>query len=59
MSSKDFIQWLKGFTQGVHHYSLSPKQWDELKNELSKVDDNTTIPYVSTPGWVTNTTNDG
>ena len=41
MNSKDFIIWLKGFTEGVHEYNISPKQWDLLKEKLAEVDDNT------------------
>ena len=37
MSEKQFVEWLKGFTEGVHHYSLSPKQWDYLKEKLKQV----------------------
>lgn len=37
MTEKQFIDWLRGFTQGVHHYNLTPKQWDYLKEKLSEV----------------------
>jgi hypothetical protein len=37
MTEKEFIDWLRGFTQGVHHYNLTPKQWDQLKETLDKV----------------------
>jgi hypothetical protein len=53
MSEKDFIQWLKGFTEGVHHYSLSPKQWDYLKGKLKEVKTGTS-EYVLTDTWTTN-----
>lgn len=39
MTSKEFVLWLQGFTQGVHEYSISPKQWDALKVKLSEVND--------------------
>jgi len=39
MSSKDFVIWLKGFTEGCHEYAPTPKQWDRLKEKLSQVDD--------------------
>jgi hypothetical protein len=39
MTSKEFIIWLKGFTEGVHDFNITPKQWDLLKEELSKVSD--------------------
>ena len=41
MTSKDFIIWLKGFTEGVHQYNITPVQWETLKEQLDKVDDNT------------------
>ena len=34
MNEKEFIDWLKGFTSGVHHYSITPAQWDHLKEVL-------------------------
>jgi len=58
MSNKEFVQWLRGFTQGVHHYSLTPKQWDELKEKLKTVDTVKNNSYIKTPGWVMTTTND-
>ena len=39
MTSKEFVLWLQGFTQGVHEYNISPKQWDALKVKLSEVND--------------------
>ena len=44
MTSKDFIIWLKGFSEGVHQYNITPVQWETLKEQLNKVDD---TPYVS------------
>ena len=41
MTSKEFVIWLKGFTEGVHDFNIIPKQWDYLKQKLSEVDDNT------------------
>ena len=41
MTSKEFVLWLKGFTEGVHEYNITPKQWDLLKEKLAHVDDNT------------------
>ena len=37
MNDKEFVDWLRGFTEGVHHYNLTPKQWDYLKEKLSEV----------------------
>lgn len=39
MTSKEFVLWLQGFTQGVHEYNISPKQWDVLKAKLAEVND--------------------
>jgi hypothetical protein len=41
MNSKEFVLWLKGFTEGVHEFNITPKQWDNLKEQLAHVDDNT------------------
>ena len=41
MTSKEFVLWLKGFTEGVHEFNITPKQWDTLKEQLTHVDDNT------------------
>ena len=41
MTSKEFVIWLKGFTEGVHEFNITPKQWDTLKEQLAHVDDNT------------------
>jgi hypothetical protein len=64
MTSKEFVIWLKGFTEGVHEFAITPKQWDYLKEKLTEVKDeepigfpfgvpNTapivTLPYI-TPG---------
>jgi len=59
MKEVDFINWLKGFTQGVHHYGISPKQWDFLKQKLEEVEttpDNGSTPYSLSEAWTTTTT---
>ena len=43
MTSKEFVLWLQGFTQGVHEYNITPKQWDALKDVLAKVNDEPTL----------------
>jgi hypothetical protein len=63
MTSQEFVIWLKGFTEGVHEYNITPKQWDLLKEKLGQVigDDNKFIErsYSGTPigtvigGWGT------
>ena len=39
MTSSEFILWLKGFTEGVHDFNITPKQWDLLKERLAEVED--------------------
>lgn len=38
MTSKEFVIWLKGFTEGVHEFNVTPKQWEYLKDKLGEVD---------------------
>lgn len=37
MTAEEFVIWLRGFAQGVHHYNITPAQWDYLKEILEKV----------------------
>ena len=37
MTPEEFVIWLRGFTQGVHHYNITPAQWDYLKEILETV----------------------
>jgi hypothetical protein len=53
MTSKEFVLWLKGFTEGVHEFNITPKQWDLLKDKLAEVKDDSTLP--SFPFGVPNT----
>jgi hypothetical protein len=54
MTSKEFVIWLKGFTEGVHEFAITPKQWDYLKEKLAEVSDE---PKTGNPvgigGWGT------
>ena len=45
MNSKEFVLWLKGFTEGVHDFNIIPKQWDYLKQKLSEVKDEAPIGF--------------
>lgn len=58
MTSKEFVLWLKGFTEGVHEYNITPKQWDLLKEKLKEVsDESKSIGVPIGPGWgIPNTT---
>jgi hypothetical protein len=57
MTSKEFVLWLKGFTEGVHEFNITPKQWDLLKDKLTEVKDEPTysIPFgvPNSPPFVT------
>ena len=52
MTSKEFVIWLKGFTEGVHDFNITPKQWDLLKEELARVNDQA-YPFGTPNGTVT------
>jgi hypothetical protein len=45
MNSKEFVLWLKGFTDGVHEFNITPKQWDTLKEKLAEVKDEEPIGF--------------
>jgi hypothetical protein len=54
MNSKEFVLWLKGFTDGVHEYNITPKQWDLLKEKLEEVKDEERIETpIGVGGWGT------
>jgi hypothetical protein len=52
MTSKEFVIWLKGFTEGVHEFNITPKQWDYLKEKLAEVKD---VEPIGFPFGVPNT----
>jgi hypothetical protein len=45
MTSAEFIQWLRGFTEACNDYTATPKQWDRIKEVLEDVQD-----YDDNPG---------
>ena len=54
MTSKEFVLWLKGFTEGVHEFNVTPKQWDLLKEKLAEVKDEEQIGTpIGVGGWGT------
>jgi len=55
MNQAEFIQWLRGFADGVHHYNLTPKQWDELKEKLSEVGKQPNKSYIVDESYWTTT----
>ena len=55
MNSKEFVIWLKGFIAASNNYNITPKQYDELKDTLAKVNDNELpqiqyFPYTKVQG---------
>jgi hypothetical protein len=53
MTSRDFVIWLKGFVAGSNNFNLTPSGWDEVKNQLNKIEDihkaESTKKYIETP----------
>jgi len=41
MTSKEFVIWLQGFTQGIEEYNITPTplQWNVIKGKLAEVND--------------------
>jgi len=60
MTPNEFVIWLRGFIQASSNFTLTPKQFDDLKEQLDKVvdSDNITLSrYVLNDShWITNTT---
>lgn len=52
MTNQEFVIWLRGFTEGVHEYNITPKQWDLLKEKLKQVTNavGTAEPYFIPSG---------
>ena len=46
MNEKEFVEWFKGFSEGVHHYNITPKQWDYVKEKLSSVGKKSSRSYI-------------
>ena len=55
MSEKEFIEWFKGFSDGVHHYNITPKQWDYVKEKLSLVGKKSSMSYIIDSSYWTTT----
>jgi hypothetical protein len=55
MNSQEFVIWLKGFTEGVHTYNVTPKQWDLMKEKLAEVEDKVLV--LETPKFPFGTPN--
>jgi hypothetical protein len=55
MTEKEFIDWIKGYVDGVHPYSASPKQWQYLKEKVYSININQgSNSYVIDSNWTTN-----
>jgi len=37
MTSHEFVLWFKGFADAASNYTLTPAQWDTVKEQLDKV----------------------
>jgi hypothetical protein len=60
MTSNEFVIWLKGFAQAANNFTCTPKQWDDIREQLDKVVDENNIILtrytLNNENWVTNTT---
>jgi len=60
MTSNEFVIWLKGFAQAAPNFTLTPKQWDDIREQLDKVVDENNIILtrytLNNENYVTNTT---
>ena len=59
MTSNEFVIWLKGFVQAAPNFTLTPKQWDDIREQLDKVKEDPTkwTRYtLDNSNWITNTT---
>lgn len=52
MTPVEFVIWLKGFAKAANNFTLTPKQWDDIKEHLDAVDVQNVKPY-----WTVNTAN--
>ena len=55
MTSIEFVIWLKGFVAATSNYNVTPKQWDDIKDKLGEVKDDTlptfqVFPYTQVKG---------
>lgn len=37
MTPNEFAIWLKGFAKAANNFTLTPKQWDDVKEKLDQV----------------------
>jgi phospholipase C len=52
MTSRDFVIWLKGFSEACHDFHPTPKQWDRIKEVLYETEDYNDNPDLDDEdGW--------
>jgi hypothetical protein len=56
MTSNEFIIWLKGFAQAANSFTLTPKQWDDIREQLDKVNTDKKPYWTVSYGKTTDTT---
>ena len=62
MTPNEFVIWLKGFTQAANNFTLTPKQWDDVREQLDKVELNERLSKytldinTNNSNWSTTTT---
>ena len=60
MTSNEVVIWLKGFAQAAPNFTITPKQWDDIREQLDKVVDENNIILtrytLNNENYVTNTT---
>ena len=56
MNSKEFITWLKGFTDAIN-YIPTQAQWDLLKEKLKEIDNNSINSVSITTNGITTSGN--
>ena len=57
MIPREFVIWLKGFVQASNNFTVTPKQWDDLKDQLDKVEiDSLPSSITVSNGQITNFT---
>lgn len=56
MTAEQFVDWFKGFVEGAHHFCITPKQWDHLKEKIQEVETKNTIADYSQGSYSMNHT---
>ena len=63
MTPNEFVIWLKGFTQAANNFTCTPKQWDDIKEQLDKVELNERLSRytldTNISNWNTTSTSEG